>query len=325
MGTTTNIEWCDATWNCVRGCSRVSEGCRNCYAERMAARFSGFSEYDENGKPVTARPFQGFVENGRWTGRVELIEEKLNEPLHWRKPRRVFVNSMSDLFHERLGLRDIAKVYAVIGLSLAQRLGHEYQILTKRPARRQELFDREEFWDQVEQEMDDICGRKGWCSPGIPDVPFANAWEGVSVEDQKTADERIPLLLQTPAALRFLSLEPLLGPVDLARIEYNPGGSGGGCFINALTGKSVSLCGSQMLPKIDWVIVGGESGPGAREFNPDWAGRILGQCRDANVPFFMKQMGSNPTMRGYSLKLRDRKGGDPAEWPPYLQVREYPR
>ncbi len=185
----TSIEWTDTTWSPTRGCSRVSEGCVNCYAERMAARFSG-----------PGRPFHGFAKDGKWTGKVELIPSKLDDPLRWRKPRRVFVNSMSDLFHEALPFDAISEVYARMACSPQ----HTFQVLTKRPRRRLEYSrggmleafmggDHETIW------------------------PLPNVWEGVSVEDQATADERIPLLLETPAAVRFVSYEPALGPVDFSR------------------------------------------------------------------------------------------------------------
>jgi protein gp37 len=258
----TSIEWTDVTWNPTRGCSRVSEGCRNCYAERIAARFSGDSDEAvmEGERSHLARVpiFEGFAARSssgpRWTGKVELIEEKLLEPLHWKTPRRVFVNSMSDLFHEALPSEAIDRVFAVMALCFQ----HTFQVLTKRPERMFIWFKGNEPYDRfgrVESHMGD----------GTPkDWPLPNVWLGVSVEDQKTADKRIPLLLQTPAAVRFVSYEPALGPVD---------------FTDWI-GK-----------ELDWVIVGGESGPGARPANGQWFLNVEDQCRSANVPFFFKQWG----------------------------------
>jgi protein gp37 len=195
----TNIEWTDKVWNCVRGCSRVSEGCRNCYAERIAARFS---------KPIGS-PFHEIAvvtRNGpRWTGKVELIESKLSEPLHWKKPQRVFVNSMSDLFHEALPDDAIDRVFAVMALC-----PHiTFQILTKRPERMREWLSRINAEYSIQTSMVPPVKIKCW--------PLPNVWLGVSVEDQATAEARIPLLLQTPAAIRFVSAEPLLSPVDLSK------------------------------------------------------------------------------------------------------------
>lgn len=218
------IAWTDETWNPIRGCSRVSPGCENCYAERMAARFCG-----------PGQPYEGLAKDGRWTRRVRLVEERLCDPLRWKRPRRVFVNSMSDLFHEDLDLDDIARVFAVMDLA-AQ---HTFQVLTKRPGRMSDYM-RARY---------DVCP--------APD----NIWLGVSVEDQQRADERIPLLTNTPAALRFISCEPLLGPVSLRRFQR----------------------------KIGWVIAGCESGPGARPMDLEWVRSLRDQCVAAGVPFFFKQ------------------------------------
>src|SRR5579872_16983 len=253
MGVTTGIQWTDATWNPVRGCSRVSEGCRNCYAERQAARFRG-----------PGKPFEGFVHtvNGypAWTGKVALMEKHLEDPMHWTTPRRIFVNSMSDLFHEALSDRDILRVMRVMDRAPQ----HTYQVLTKRPKRMRD-FMREHLHGK----------------------PPRYLWLGVSVEDQATGDERVPLLVQTPAALRFVSYEPALGPVDF-------GGD---------------------LAALDWLIIGGESGPGARPFEIRWAERAIKDCHSCGVACFVKQLGA-------SVMARDSKGGNPEEWPEHLRVRE---
>lgn len=308
MGETTGIQWTSRTWNPVRGCTRVSEGCRNCYAEAMAARnLPGMRS------PTTGEPFATRTKAGpRWTGRVELIPEKLREPLSWRKPCRVFVNSMSDLFHEALDFKDIARVMDVI--EAAQR--HTFQVLTKRAARMSEFFD--------------------YTTGALGLKPPPNLWLGVSVEDQATADERIPLLLQTPAAVRFVSYEPALGPVDFS------------LWLGPVHPHAV----------LDWIIVGGESGPGARRFDASWARSTAAQCRAAGVACFVKQMGAwvkgdadgfrvdrwlcSDVLQGdyvfvpgatnrarrpltaVAFGLSDRKGGDPSAWPVDLRVREFP-
>ncbi len=241
----TSIEWTDVTWNPTRGCSRVSEGCRNCYAERQAARnFPGLKS------PTTGESFAVLTDSGpRWTGKLELIEAKLVEPLHWKKPRRVFVNSMSDLFHEDLPDEAIDRVFAVMALCPQ----HTFQVLTKRADRMRQWMPRDPF-TAFERLL------KGG-NAGINHWPLPNVWLGVSVEDQANK-YRIDLLRQTPAAIRFLSIEPLLE--DIGQLD--------------LTG-------------IHWVIVGGESGPGARPIRPEWVRAVRDQCQAANVPFFFKQWG----------------------------------
>jgi protein gp37 len=300
----TNIEWATKVWNPTRGCSRVSEGCRHCYAERQAIRHSGPGGH-----------YEGLVRLGKqgpqWTGEVRVIDGKLKEPQAWRKPERIFVNSMSDLFHEKLAWeRDIDRVWSVM-VSCDR---HAYLVLTKRA---------ENMRDYVSD----------WYRRSRSAV-LENIWLGVSVEDQATADERIPLLLETPAAVRFISYEPALGPVDVApwlrRMVVGP--------TDDLTDRMVqdgwSHSGGQGdHPALNWVIVGGESGPAARPFALGWARSTIEQCREARVPCFVKQLGAHPMVSvggdlGYppiSLKLADRKGGDMAEWPNDLRVREFPR
>jgi protein gp37 len=295
----TSIEWTrgdDGTegkaWNPVRGCTRVSEGCRNCYAERMAARFSGVDDSDLRGGTV-ARPyaFHGYAHmtpaGPRWTGRVELIPSKLDEPLHWKKPRRVFVNSMSDLFHEALTNGQINRVFSV----MARAPQHTFQVLTKRPARMADYF----AWARVAN-----ATVKVW--------PLPNVWLGVSVEDQATADERIPLLLQTPAAVRWVSYEPALGPVDFEAIRVPLAGESYMVRSALHATDGLNRCDGIDQSRLDWIVVGGESGPGARPFDVGWAYYTIAQCRLA--------VGE--------LHLRDRKGGDMSEWEPGLRVREFP-
>jgi protein gp37 len=339
------------TWNPVRGCSRVSEGCRNCYAERIAARFSG-SPSDP------AAPFHGFADRRtkRWTGNVELLPEKLAEPLSWRKPCRVFVNSMSDLFHEKLADAAIDQVFAVI----AQAPRHTFQILTKRAERMRDYcsglaamdrrargvrFVRAMYEDHPARGL--VLGAldRGEQQTGGLDWPLPNAWLGVSVEDQETADERIPLLLQTPAAVRFVSYEPALGPADFTKVGRRTEST---AVINALTGYYDHAPYEEGIGgALDWLIVGGESGPNARAFDLAWARSVIAQCRAAGVPCFVKQLGAHPleeeacgppeaealakkmglgpvVARVTEYALRDRKGGDMQEWPADLRVRQFP-
>lgn len=285
----TKIQWTDKVWNPVTGCTKVSAGCKNCYAERIAGR---------------RLPAGGFVD--RAFTDVRCHPERLDAPLRWRKPRRVFVNSMSDLFHEDVPAQFIGNVFNVCSRCPQ----HTFQVLTKRPER-----------------MRRIIG-------AVPPPP--NVWLGVSVEDQATADERIPLLLQTPAAVRFVSYEPALGPVRLTSITDGTFGR------DALRVDDNSLGWPEK--HIDWVIVGGESGPGARPCDVAWVRSVVEQCRAAGVPCFVKQLGARPVgLReecdrcNWQLRtgrhgldcpgipvLRGRKGGDPAEWPEDLRVREFP-
>ena len=320
MSQITKIQWTDRTWNPVRGCSRVSEGCRNCYAERQAVRHAG-----------PGRPYEGLAKSTkagpRWTGAVRFLPEKLGEPLSWRKPQRVFVNSMSDLFHEELSFEQIAAVFGV--MAAAPR--HTFQVLTKRPERALEWFRWvESFGDRLEntaplgvllhhaQKHCDHAALRRASEVFAQPWPPPNVHLGVSVEDQATADKRIPLLLRCPAAVRFVSCEPLLGPVELTRWLPQPG-------------QRLQYPSPQDLaaPSLDWVICGGESGPGARPFDFAWARSIREQCRAAGVAFFLKQGGAVALDTDYNgfapLDLRDKKGGDPSEWPEDLRrAREFP-
>lgn len=261
----TSIEWTEHVWNPIRGCSRISEGCRNCYAERIAARFSANGETDQSGEVVlSAGPFAGFASmtpsGPRWTGKVELVPDALEIPLKRKKPTTYFVNSMSDLGHEALSDEDVYRVFAV----MEQCRQHIFIVLTKRAQRMAKT----------------VAAIYGGANMGyiLPNVIL-----GVSCEDQAAADERIPHLLATPAACRMVSLEPLLGPIDLERIDVGT--------LNALDGIDFEIISGPQVPAIDWVIVGGESGPGARPMHPDWARSLRDQCTAAAVPFFFKQHG----------------------------------
>lgn len=288
MGSKTGIEWTDATWNPILGCSRVSEGCRNCYAEAVAARF----RVNKSGKETVYSGLTQIV-NGhpQWTGKI--VETKqLLRPLSWKKPKRIFVNSMSDLFHENVTDEQIDKIFAVMALCRE----HTFQVLTKRPERMLKYMTGDLAGYRVALAIcelirsgPDLVSHKAntysdWLEDLYPGVtgfvrarPLPNVWLGVSVENQATADERIPLLLQTPAAVRFVSAEPLLGPVDLDR----------GFRVREGV-KQDALYGSEGLR---WVICGGESGPHARPMHPDWARSLRDQCQTAEVPFFFKQWG----------------------------------
>lgn len=223
-------------WNPVTGCTKVSQGCKNCYAERIASRFWGERKFSD----------------------VVCHEDRLTDPFRWKKPRRVFVNSMSDLFHEDVPKQFIVKVFNM----MFKTKQHTYMVLTKRPERMMEFL--------IDQTILDGKPVPGW-NLG------ENIWLGVSVENQETADKRIPLLLQTPAAVRFVSVEPMLGPISLH-------GWDGQLMRDYIGGN-----GSEKRGPLDWVICGCESGPGARPFSEDWARRLKDQCVEADVPFFYKQ------------------------------------
>lgn len=244
MGDSTGIEWTDATWNPVTGCTKVSQGCKHCYAERDWARLVHLPAYQ-----------------GRAFTDVECHPKRLDQPLIWRRPRRIFVNSMSDLFHPAVPFEFIEQVHEVIRESER----HTFQILTKRPGRMLE------FWK---------WRKEVYLANAYTSTPPRNAWYGVSVEDQATADERIQLLLQTPAAVRWISAEPLLGPVRV------------GQYLSRTNMPGLSMPGFvDSLPGIDWVVAGGESGPKARPSHPDWFRSLRDQCKAAGVPFLFKQWG----------------------------------
>ena len=222
MASNSAIEWTDATWNPVTGCTKISPGCAHCYAETITLRFG-------RGGPFLP---------GKTT--IQLHPDRLRLPLSWKSPRRIFVNSMSDLFHEEIPFGYIQQVFAI----MEQANRHTFQVLTKRHERLKEL------------------------APNL-DWP-SNVWMGVSVENQYWVERRIPALIDVPAAVRFLSIEPLLKPVDI----------------------------SPYLNSIQWVIVGGESGRGARPLEGDWVRRIRDDCEDAGIPFFFKQWGGRTNKAG---------------------------
>ena len=263
MSDDSKIEWTDATWNPVTGCTEVSEGCDHCYAKTFAERWRG----------VVGHPYeQGFD--------LKLHPDRLDQPLRWRRPRRVFVNSMSDLFHDDVPDEFIERVFVV----MARATQHTFQVLTKRPGRMASLLSRPTtqnfIINRAASENAGQYRRRGWVGllPNrVPSCPLPNVWLGTSVENQRWANVRIPKLLEAPATVRFLSCEPLLGPVDLMRWLWPKD-------------APYSL--------LDWVIVGGESGRGARPMHPDWARSLRDQCAAADVPFFFKQWGGRTPKAG---------------------------
>lgn len=333
MGNST-IEWTDSVWNPVTGCTKVSKGCANCYAERVFPR-----AYGNTMVPVDPRivPDTMDMRPRKFTD-VRLHPERLDQPLRWRRPRRIFVNSMSDLFHEDVPFEFIDQVFAV--MALCQQ--HQFQVLTKRPERMQaymtyENIGRVGYIEGIAKRM--LRQRsKTPEKPVLVDktlrMPLLNAWLGVSCEGQATADERIPLLLKTPAVVRFVSAEPLLAAADLSwylglGVCDECGESRALAFWPFKDGVRQCGCGSLAIREsrvLDWIIVGGESGSRARPFVLGWGKDIIRQCKAAGVPVFMKQVGARPVNREGErcFKIKDSKGGDMSEWPEELQVREFP-
>lgn len=335
MADQSKIEWTEASWNPVTGCTKVSPGCDHCYAETFAERWRGVPGHAyEQGFDLTLRP------------------ERLDQPLRWRRPRRIFVNSMSDLFHDAVPDGFIAQVWNV----MAQCPQHTFQILTKRHARMRSWVTRwadragdgdhdrglppmprgpeavratyasgrarlfAEMLDSMGEPpegcayplYDWVEGQRFW-----PSV-LPNVWLGVSVENQQWADIRIPALLDTPAAVRWLSCEPLLGPVDLAPDDHTGHdrdwqGHDYEC-LKCSTEDEFVAWREQLMAPMDWVVVGGESGPGARPMDLDWAGLLVRQCRASKVPVFVKQLGSRWGRHHHDID----------QFPEGLRVREYP-
>lgn len=327
------------SWNPVSGCSKVSQGCKFCYAERSFPRAYG-SE-------------RKFTE-------VQCHPDRLKQPITWRQPSKIFVNSMSDLFHEDVPFAFIDRIFGVMAVCPQ----HRFQILTKRPERMREYLStrRAHLWaynaGAAIHELaggDDVRIAKETerrLPRGFPDTILGNVWLGTSVEDQKTADERLPILRETPAAIRFVSCEPLLSPVHLGfrTLSLGPGVvSVADVYVDGKPTKYTRVGKTEgaalAMGVLDWVIVGGESGPHARPFNIEWARSIIAQCRDAGVACFVKQLGAKPMLKrarsfsttgeGYALSIReceidtdivlqDRKGENWSEWPADLRVREFP-
>ena len=286
----TGIEWTHVpgykgeTWNPVRGCFKVSPGCKNCYAKTTAERFRGVPDHPYE---------QGFD--------LRLVPEKLDEPLRAKKPRAYFVNSMSDLHQDGVPYEFVRQVYGVMHATAR----HLYMVLTKRPELMRESIERmlqpgESVKPVVIPSVDAGKPRDAYIGGAFRNGPTQNTWLGVSVENRKHGLPRVDILRTIPAAVRFLSIEPLLehlGPIDLTGIH--------------------------------WVIIGGESGPGARTFNISWAEDIIHQCIAQGVPVFPKQLGAAPVQMATSglvqLRLKSKKGGDESEWPPHLRgIKQFP-
>lgn len=329
MGDSSRIEWTEATWNCIYGCSRVSPGCENCYAERHCHRFSGAGERHEG---LTVLRKKGPV----WTGKIDLAYHRMFIPMQWSRARRIFVNSLSDVFHDGVPFGYVMAMFAV----MAACPDHTFQLLTKRQRRMADFYaymrkKESPARECVREAMSvlDTLYREEKLSAGIYERysarldavpakpwPLSNVWLGVSVEDQPRADERLEALFECEAAVHWASLEPLLGRVDLKNVKRRSGET-----FNALK-------------QLDWAVIGGESGIGARSMELGWALDSLEQCESEGVPALMKQLGSKPTWADPSWKgeadeaprvrvhLGDKKGGDWDEWPdPKLRVRNYPK
>jgi protein gp37 len=357
MSDGTSIEWTDATWNPIRtrngeqsgwGCQRVSPGCEHCYAETINKRLGTGLRYDAKGQAAAT---------------FYLDEKALVKPLSWRKPRRIFVCSMTDLFGEWVPDEWIDRMFAVMAFAIPEE--HSYQVLTKRAERMRRYLTDPQTFHRVIAHVRRMDREVGGCSVPRGELamswPLRNVWLGVSVEDQQRADERIPELLATPAAVRFLSCEPLLGPLDLKldrtfivdsrftddeirhiRNQFNDRYRGVKPAAQLLEVEGINRC------RPDWVIVGGESGAGARPMDIAWARSLVEQCQAAGVAVFVKQLGTKPISgikwvdsgigvypsaraararhsEPAPLKLHSRKGADMAEWPANLRVREMPR
>lgn len=356
MGANTKIQWCHHTWNPWRGCTKVSEGCRHCYAESMSKRnLKVLGQWGPNGTRVIAS------------------ESMWREPVKWNKAaeqagerHRVFCASLADVFEgEDTMPANCVPIVRAARLRLMETINStpwlDWLLLTKRPENIMSVvhelsddLDRTRPLDAGGTDRDRVEGMMhAWLNGRSP----GNVWLGVSVEDQKAADERIPHLLKVPAAVRFLSCEPLLGPTDLTlrlphykcdagawrKLRKGPSPMDGvDCGWRGLSipkrmgGDTTPLeecicpgCWKQnvdfIFGGVNWVIAGGESGHGARPCNIEWIRSIRDQCKAACVPCFIKQLGARPEIHeGVELKLNDPKGGDPDEWPEDLRVREMP-
>jgi protein gp37 len=264
MSDNSKIEWTEATWNPVTGCTKVSPGCDHCYAETFAERWRGIPGHHFE---------QGFD--------VRLWHDRLEIPVRWKRPRRIFVNSMSDLFHEKVPDGFIARIFAV----MASAPQHTFQVLTKRHGRMRSLLGREDFWLDVFMIAENEFGGSDrvW--------PLPNLWLGVSAEDQHWAQIRVHALLATSAAVRWVSAEPLLGPIDLRNLQVRAN-----VFIDALCGDVKTGAGEIYAAcpgSVVWVVAGGESGAGARPMHPDWARSLRDQCQQTRTPYLFKQWGAH--------------------------------
>lgn len=347
MGDKTGISWTDATWNPIAGCSVISPACTNCYAMAMAARIEAMNAGERQGRgrwregqlqEVPLTHYAGLTQPSKagpvWTGKiVQAPDYILAQPLHWKRPRRIFVNSMSDLFHESVPDEWIDRIFAVMAFCAKTKVDgnevitgyearHIFQVLTKRSRRMREYMtelkaaaDGSKGTGILGHRLNGAARRLsydlghpfwpnapftiwGWISDGFPGL-----WLGVSAEDRSRANERISDLLATPAAKRFVSIEPMLGPVDLGKARglpvYWEGDASDGPLPLTSWGKEIGSMprrgwvkhSGNMQPWLDWVICGGESGPNARPMHAAWPRALRDQCAAAAVPFFFKQWG----------------------------------
>jgi protein gp37 len=306
------IEWTDETVNPIVGCSKISPGCQNCYAANAA-------------KSPRLQQFPQYQKVAAWDGTVEFVESQMLKVLKWKKPKRIFVCSMADIFHKNVPDEWLDKIFAYMAIANH----HTYQILTKRPERMAEYFTVESanrVTTLYHQLLKDGVGGKikqDWverhCTVFQIDEwwPLNNVWLGVSVENQKAADSRIPILLETPAKVRFLSCEPLLGEVNLSEyLEID-------CYVDSMSTPDGS--GRIDIKPINLIIAGGESGPNARVCHVEHLRSLVQQCQEAEVPVFVKQLGKLPLLNNGPYKISDRKGGIFSEFPEDLEVREFPQ
>lgn len=323
----TLIQWCDSTWNPIVGCTQLingdpaSSGCTNCYAQRQAYRNQAMRLRGYEG--VAKKTSKGDIV---WTGKVNLVLEALAKPLQRQKPTTWFVNSMSDLFHLTVAFDWVDLIFGIMSLCPQ----HTFQILTKRPERMLEWTEQthrddwanaviHHVWKDIAHEFNSTSAlNQAIRKPGLT---LPNVLLGVSVETQATADERIPLLLQTPAALRFLNCEPLLEEVDLTTVR---------CLDGAMTQPGVKFNSAQPLGTfnaltagISWIIAGGESGYNARRCSVEWIRALVRQCKAAGVPVFVKQLGTHWAKTSGTMDTHT-KGGDPSVWSENLRVRQFP-
>lgn len=342
----TNIQWTTYSWNPIRAkhrvtgkigwhCTKPSVGCHECYSEALNIRL-------------------GTGERFLPTAKVDVFldEKMLLEPTRWRTPRRIFVCSMTDLFGEFVEAKWIDRIFAIMAMCGYPWRGHTFQVLTKRAERMRDYVNDPETPERVAKEMMAITAQQNGSRltaemiPNVPEHlvpkwPLANVWKGVSVEDERAARDRVPALLQTQATIRFVSCEPLLEHISLDMIGgEHPAEPGIGGAWNALSGEWWPAWGDPAKeyreritggPRLDLVIIGGESGRRARPFNLEWARSLIQQCRNHRVAPFLKQVGSNAWQGSlpneepeYRFLTRDLKGGDPTEWPNDIRVREFP-
>lgn len=319
MGTDSKIEWTDTTWNPVVGCTKVSEGCQNCYAERMAgrqaamecAKIKDFAQLTKRQRryvdvvTMMHDPREEKTYFKGWNGKTFCDESALDKPLHWKNPRKIFVCSMGDLFHPSVPFAFIDRVMNVVWDCNE----HIFQVLTKRPERMLAYFKTHNL--------------------GLDTIPFPldNLWLGVTAENQAMADRRIPILLQIPAAVRFVSVEPMLGPVDFREFEEKQWRCDGcGELYSHFQDLTCNHCGyaerqADYVNPLDWVIIGCESGPNARYCKNENVRNLIEQCKAAGTPVFVKQVHSTPSYTKKSVFMPIK---DITKFPKELQIREYP-